>query len=357
VRSRIAQRVTSTCVIALMASIAVAFIGGCPKTDEDVDVSSRTPRPRSGAAEGPVRIAMIPKLKTIPFFLAAEEGAKQAAAELGDKVELLYDGPTEDSAARQVEMVESFIAQGVDVIAVAPNDPDAIASSLKKANAEGIIPMTWDADANPEESGRVFFVNQVRARDLAFVLMDEMARQAGDDAKYAIIIGSHTAANQQIWMEHMRERRDEKYPAMEELAVEAPGEDLAKATRTAQDLLKRHPDIDGIFGITSVSCPAAAEAVIKAGVQDRVKVVGLAMPSVMREWIKEGDIETTVLWDVEDLGYLTVYAAYAFAAGELMAEDTTFDAGRIGEVDIEDGHIILGDPLVFNASNIDAYDF
>ena len=50
-------------------------------------------------------------------FRQLPAGAEEAARELG--VELIWDGPTGLDAARQNEMVESWITRGVDVIAVA----------------------------------------------------------------------------------------------------------------------------------------------------------------------------------------------------------------------------------------------
>src|SRR5690606_16922344 len=103
-----------------------------------------------------LKIGVMPKLTSIAFFQATEKGARQAAEDLG--VELVYDGPMEASVEQQVQMLTTWMTEGFDAIAVAPNDPDAITPVLQKARARGIKVITWDADAQPD--ARDFFVNQ-----------------------------------------------------------------------------------------------------------------------------------------------------------------------------------------------------
>ena len=108
-----------------------------------------------GAEEAALRIAMIPKLVGIGYFEATELGARQAAQELN--VELVYDGPTEARTEDQIKMIDGWLAQGFDVIAVAPNDPEAISRTLRNAGETGALVLTWDTDANPELSKRSLF--------------------------------------------------------------------------------------------------------------------------------------------------------------------------------------------------------
>ena len=76
-------------------------------------------------------MGLMPKLMGISYFKASEKGAREAAAELG--VDLDYDGPAVDSAEEQVKMIDRWIAQGYDMIAVAANDPELIAPALRRA--------------------------------------------------------------------------------------------------------------------------------------------------------------------------------------------------------------------------------
>jgi rhamnose transport system substrate-binding protein len=147
------------------------------------------PRTTAGSAGGPaatatggkLRVAMMPKLIGIDYFNACQKGAEEAAKELSD-VELIYDGPTEAKVDKQVEIIDTWVTQRVNAIAVAANDPVAIAPALKKARDAGIAVITYDADADAARSGRQFFVNQCSADSIAAALTDEMAAQVGPTA-------------------------------------------------------------------------------------------------------------------------------------------------------------------------------
>jgi len=58
-----------------------------------------------------------------------------------------------------------------------------------------------------------------------------------------------------------------------------------------------------------------------------------------------------------DLGYLTVQATVALAKGELKPGATSFNAGRLGQMEIKGDNILLGKPFIFNKDNIDQFDF
>jgi rhamnose transport system substrate-binding protein len=80
----------------------------------------------------------------------------------------------------------------------------------------------------------------------------------------------------------------------------------------------------------------------------------------MRPFMDAGVIESVVLWNPVDLGYLTIYAAKALVEQGLQAGDT-FDAGRLGQYTVEEDDIslqvLLGDPFIFTPENIAEFDF
>jgi len=304
-----------------------------------------------------LQIGMMPKLMGISFFDAAGRGAEEAASQLG--VDLTYDGPTEDSAEQQAEMIEAWVAQGVDVIAIAPNDPDAIVPTLENARSQGVRVITWDTDANV--SSRELFVNQAPTEDIGNALVDVMVQGAGtgDDpqleGKFVIISGTKTAANQNAWMDIMLQRLRKQHPNCELLETRYPSEDQRKARVEAANLLAAYPDLKGIWAITSVALPAAAKAVRDANRQNDVFVTGLSLPSLMREYVKEGTVRAFVLFDVEKLGYLTVCIAQRLHAGPLTPG--SYDLGKLQSIEITGQQAILGKPLIFDRNNIDDYDF
>jgi rhamnose transport system substrate-binding protein len=306
-----------------------------------------------GGSEGPKKICMMPKLVGIPYFNASEKGAKEAAEEL--KVELIYDGPTEAKAALQSQMIEQWIQQQCGAISVAANDPDALAPAMKQAGEAGIATSAWDADVAPD--AREVFVNQATFDAIGHELVDVMAKQTDEKGKFLVVTGSLTAPNQVAWLEAMREHMKSEYPEMSIASVEPGEEDLQKGIDITKNYLRANPDTAGVFGITSVALPGAAEAVQQEGLEGEVAVTGLSTPNDMKPYLESGAVEEFVLWNPVDLGYLAVHVANAQIEGNLP-KSGTFEAGRLGEVElVAEDEILLGPPLVFTEDNIDEYDF
>lgn len=307
----------------------------------------------SGAASGdqPV-IAMMPKAKGDPYFISARKGAEEAAQELG--VQLLWDGPTDLDPAKQNEVVEAWITRGVDAIAVSVENRVAISTVLRKARERGIKVVTWDADS--EEDARDFLVNQATPQGIGYTLMDEAARIMGGQGKFAIITASLSAANQNEWIRYIKERQAERYPNIELVAIQPSEGDRDRAFAETQTVLKVYPDVKLIMAIAAPAVPGAAEAVKQSGRSD-VKVTGLSLPNMSRPYVKDGIIESIVLWNTVDLGYLTVYTANALVTGTLERGDAALEAGRLGSVEVVEDEVRLGAPFVFTAANIDQFDF
>ena len=350
--------IQSVSLISLVALLQAC--GGAPstpaggETSPEVNTAGGTAPEATAAAGKKLTIGVMPKLIGIGYFNATERGAKAAGEELGVTVE--FNGPEQPDVTQQAQMVETWITRGFDAIAIAPNNPDSIAVALAKAQKKNIPVITWDTDSKPES--RQFFVNQASSEALARTLADIMAEGAGPEAKYLTIIGTLTAANQQEWSRLIEEYRAQKYPGMQRVAdVKGTEEDLALATQVAMDSLKTYPDLNGIFALTSVSLPGAAEGLRKSQAADRVFLTGLALPSDMKEYVLDGTVKKFVLWNAEDLGYLTVYAATAAARGELKDGATEFRAGKLGTVKVTGSEILLGEPLVFDRANIEQYNF
>jgi ABC-type sugar transport system substrate-binding protein len=295
---------------------------------------------------------MMPKLVGIDYFNECRKGAEEAAGELG--IDLTYDGPPADKVELQVQMIDEWIALGYDVIAVSPNDPEVIAPALQRAREAGIVVLTWDADANPA-SGRQVFVNQCPVADVGSRLVDLMADAIGGKGKTVIVTGSATSPNQNAWMKAMRAHLQAKYPQIELLETLVPDENQNRARQMTLDLLNAHPDLAGVWGITSVALPGVAEAVQQAGKTGKVFVTGLSLPSTVKSYVKDGTIPRFVLWSPKDLGYLTIHTAQALAEKQLDAG--TRDFGRLKQIRISGDEVILGPPFVFHAENIDDFSF
>ena len=149
-----------------------------------------------------------------------------------------------------------------------------------------------------------------------------------------------------------------KYPNLKlSIATEPSDDNQTKALQVTQDLIKAHPDLKGVWAISSAAFPGAADGIQQSNMAGQIQITGLSTPNDMKKFVHAGTVKSVVLWNTVDLGYLTIYVAEAVATGKIHAGDTTFKAGRLGERKIVDGQVMLGDILVFTKDNIDKFNF
>lgn len=327
----------------ICAILVAALLVGCGKSGE-------APAPTGG---GKLTVALMPKSKGNAYFVSCKQGAEQAARDLG--VELLFDGPTTPDPAKQNEIIENWITLGVHVIAAACENKEGISTALRKARAKGVQVITYDSDAMPD--ARSFFVNQATPEGIGRTLVTEAARLLDGQGEFAIITASLTAANMNEWQKHIEATRAAQFPNLKMVALR-PCDDLKdKAQAEATTLLSAHPNLKLLMAICSPAVPGAAEAVKQAGKAGQVKVIGLGLPSENRAYVKSGVTQSVILWKTVDLGYLTVEAAVALARGELKPGAATFQSRRLGTLQMQGDNLLLGQPFIFNAGNIDQFDF
>ena len=338
-------------VVILVAALIVAGSNwwSTRSLRQELQGPGATARPTNGRK--PV-IAMMPKAKGDPYFVSCKQGADEAAKELG--VELLWDGPTDLDPAKQNEVVEAWITRGVDVIAVSVENKVGISTVLRKAREKGIKVLTWDAEA--EKDARDFFINQATPQGIGDTLTDEAARILNNKGEFAIITASLSAANQNEWIKYIKERMAQKYPDLKLDAIQPSEGDRDRAFSETQTVLKVYPNVKLIMAIAAPAVPGAAEAVQQSGRQD-VKVTGLSLPNMNKPYVHAGVVESVVLWNTLDLGYLTVYAANALTSGQLKRGDKELSVGRLGKIEVVDDEVRLGAPFIFNKSNIDRFNF
>jgi len=314
-------------------------------------ITSATVPKEAGTARR-VTVGVMPKAKGDPYFISCRLGAEEAAQELN--VDLIWDGPTGLDAAKQNEVIEGWITRHVDAIAVSVENAPGISTVLRKARAQGIKVITWDADAEPDS--RDYFINQATPEGIGNTLTDEAAKTMNDEGEFAVITGALSAANQNKWIESIRARVAAKHPRMKLVVIRPSDDDRDKAFSEAQTILKVYPKVRVIIAISAPAVPGAGEAIKQSGRSD-VKVVGLSLPNLCKPYVRSGDIAAVVLWKTRDLGYLVVVTAAALARDQFPVGQSTFSAGRLGSVEIRGTDIVLGAPFVFTRQNIDQFNF
>jgi len=313
--------------------------------NEPVSRTEPKPSPRT------YTMAIVPKAMEIPYFRAANDGAQEAAKDLG--VEVIYRGPAIADAGQQIKVIRSLIEQKVHLLAVSANDPERLVPVLQEARQEGIKVITWDSDTRPE--ARDFFVNMVDPETLGRHLMDTLALSMGEKGEFAIMTGSLSAANLNEWIHWIQVQQKENYPDMKLTEIVPTDDNPRKAYAAAQKLLADHPRLGGIIGNSSIAAPAAAQAVKDSGQSGKIKVVGLSTPLAMRSYLEEGSAQTATLWSPKKLGYLTVALAVNDLNGRFPQNGE--EIRNVGKIRVNKDQVIMGEPLDFTRENVNQYDF
>jgi rhamnose transport system substrate-binding protein len=299
----------------------------------------------------------VPKLIGIGYFDATHLGMQQAAEELGN-VTVIQGGTTEANIDDQVADIANYIAGGeINGILFAANDPNAISPVLEDALSQGLHVVGYDANSTP--GAREWFVNQAEFNGIAKGMIDSLVAEKGEEASFGIVTSTFTTPNQARWIAEMWAYTTACYPDMTWLETLEAQEDAVLSFNQATTLINKYgEDLDGILGMTSVATPSSADAVTQADLCGEVAVVGLATPNAMKPYVESGCVQSVVLWNPVDLGYAAVYVMRAVVDGEFAPGDTEVEAGRLGTLTVVNGsEVLLGPPFIFNAENINDFDF
>lgn len=309
-------------------------------------------------AEKPIKIGVVYKQTGNPFFEAGVRGFEEAQKELG--FEFIHNGPADSSNEGQIQIIEGFIQQEVDAIAISANDAAGVVPVLQTAMAKGIKVVSWDSKVLAE--GRNLNVDPSVAANIGRVQVEEIAKQIGGEGQIAILSAAATHDNQNTWIGFMKEELKKPEYAKIELVTVVYGDDLTdKSYQEMQGLINSYPNLKGVISPTTVGIAAAAVAIKDNGLSGKIKLTGLGLPSEMADYLADGTCEGMYLWNPIDLGYAAAYASVAMVKGEITgAAGEVLKAGRLGDREIQDAgdggtFTIVGDPFRFTPENIEEW--
>ncbi|MFF0160940.1 rhamnose ABC transporter substrate-binding protein [Streptomyces sp. NPDC005263] len=355
------RRACAALVAVTSFALAATACGGTSKDDVKEETGSNAAAggkadPNAATKKG-LTVGFLPKAVNNPYFTSADKGGEKALTELGSKYKEVGTSNATDTSG-QVSYVNTLTQQQVDAMAVSAQDPGALCTALKQAMKNDIKVVTYDSDTKPD--CRNAFVSQASAEDLGRTEVQLLAEQIGYKGDIAILSAAQTATNQNTWIEFMKdELKDPKYKDMKLVKVAYGNDDAQQSFQQTQGLLQEHPNLKGIISPTTVGIKAAAQYLSGSKYKGKVKLTGLGTPNDMRKYVKNGTVEGFELWDPAKLGELAARTAVALSSGQITGkEGETFKAGDMGSYTIgKDGVISLGKPTVFNAKNIDQFNF
>ena len=183
------------------------------------------------------RFAVIPKSLDLPVFNYAKIGAEREAAALGN-VEVIWRGPENADQLKQKEILESFITQHVDGIAISALNGDFLTDTINRAVDSGIPVITWDSDAPKSKRLAFYGVDDVAA---GRIMGEQAATLLGGKGTVAIIT-SVGATNLQRRLDGVRETIG-RHPGISIVEVYDIKEDPVRCGEIIASGTNRYPDL------------------------------------------------------------------------------------------------------------------
>jgi rhamnose transport system substrate-binding protein len=357
-RFRRTGRALSAAIGVAVIATAVAACGSSSDSSSSSSSGSGSSAASGSSVKKGLTVYYIPKDTQNPYEVLADKGGQDALKELGGKV--VVSSGTADTAAAQIPSIQAAIQAHADAIVIAGNDPSALCPSIKQAQAAKIKVVAFDSDITCADH---LFINQADTTQIGTSEVDLLVQQMGTDTgQIAILSAAASATNQNSWIDAMKQQIKAKYPNLDLVSTVYGNDDPATSLTVLQGLLSAYPNLKGIISPTTVGISTAAQY-FSTHPGSGITLTGLGLPSQMKAYVKDGTVKGFELWNPTDLGYLAGYAAANLASGTTTLKDgATFSAGRLKDYTIAAGDkgsfsVVLGPPTVFDASNIDQFNF
>ncbi|MFP6562820.1 autoinducer 2 ABC transporter substrate-binding protein [Paraburkholderia sp. B3] len=241
-----------------------------------------------------VTIVTVVKVTGISWFNRMEEGVKEFGQQ-NPGVTVYQTGPGQADAAQQLKIIDDLIAKKVSAIAVVPYDPPTLEPALKKAMDRGIKVVTHEAD---NEKNTMVDVEAFDNSAYGAALNDRLASCMHNEGKWATLVGSLGSRSQVQWADGGIDNAKKKYPKMElvenNLETNNDGE---RAYEVAKEVLRKHPDLKGFQGSSSLDVIGIGRAVEEAGLQGKICVYGTGLPTEAGKYLESGAINGIAFWD------------------------------------------------------------
>jgi ribose transport system substrate-binding protein len=247
-------------------------------------------------------VAVVPKATSHIFWVLVRTGAMDAGRQFG--INTVWNGPNaETDYARQIQIVDSAIAQRVDGLVLAATDRKALVQYVDKAMAAGIPVTIFDSGLDSDNYVSWVATNNVAAGEMGGRTLGKLLGGKGKVAIIQHVPGSVSTQDRESGFEQV-------------MAAEFPGirivqklygmSDRAKAMQAAENILTAHPDLDGMFASTEPSASGLLLAVKARNLGGKLKVVGFDANDSMIEEMRAGNLHAMVVQDPYKIGFEAV---------------------------------------------------
>ena len=249
-----------------------------------------------------------------------EDAAKQFE-EKGIIIDYEYLAPDSASARDQVGRLRDASGRNFDVIGVDVADVEVVSPVINELVDDGHKVMTFSSSDASKEDGckRIAYVGNTHNYEDGADLTEALCEKLGYQGKVAILVGTKGAPCHE---DRALGAKDVigKYPDME-IAETAYDEDTVElAYEFTKKFLEEHKDLAGIVCCNMSNPVGAARAVIEAGREDEIVIVGMDHDQEALRYLRDGIIYALGIQDCYSIGFDTVQVAVKIADGQLPGE-------------------------------------
>jgi ribose transport system substrate-binding protein len=320
-----------------LAAVALLVVGtGCSnKPAETPSTAPATDSSKTAASGGQTsskpKVVIGVSLLTMsnPFFKVMGDAMQAEGAK--NNYDVIVEAGELDPA-RQRDQVNDFIVKKVNAIILAPCDSRSVGTSIQAANKAGIPVFTADIaclDKTVKVVSHIATDNYAGGKLAAQAMIEAL----GGEGKVAII--DHPEVESVI----LRTKGFHEVIAGAKgitIVAQLPGgAQRDTAFKTAQDILEKNPELDGIFAINDPSALGAVAAIEKAGRSGKIKVVGFDGAPEAKQAIKEGKIYADAVQFPEKIGTLAIQTIGKYMAGEQVPAQTLIPVALYKKADAD----------------------
>nr|BFF02210.1 substrate-binding domain-containing protein [Streptoalloteichus tenebrarius] len=273
--------------------------------------SQRTGRTGGAGPDGRVRIGLVTKTDSNPFFVALREAAKARAAQDGAELVALagkFDGDNDG----QVAALENLVQQGVNAILVTPSNSTGILGAIRHARDRGILVVALDTETQPKDAvDATFATDNVEAGRAQGRYV--RAALAGREPRLLMLDGTPGGT-----VDEQRHRGfldgvglAEEDPRV--LAKEPTNGDQNKAQQAMENLLQRAGDVNAVYTLNEPAARGAHAALQARGLAAQAVIGSIDGGCQGVRDVKEGKYAVTVMQFPKKMAEEGVRAAVEFA--------------------------------------------
>jgi fructose transport system substrate-binding protein len=262
------------------------------------------------AADDAVKIGLVTRTDSNPFFVKLREDAQAYAKTAGAEI-VAITGKTHDDAAGQVAAIEDLTALGVKGILVTPSDAEALNDAIAKARAAGILVIALDGRVSPDSAvDATFATDNLQAG----VLQGQWVRAAlGDTApRVALVDGTRGTVS-------TRERHDGflKGVGIQEGAPEIIAQqnisNQAEAQTALENFFQKDPTINAVYTVYEPAAVSAHAVTSALGLAGKVAIGSIDGSCDGIKAVADGQVGATVVQFPGKMAELGVQAIVDYA--------------------------------------------